>query len=197
VDAIMVGISTIITDDPCLTVRRVKGKDPVRIIVDSNAKIPLSSQILETASKVKTIIAVTDQAPAYRIQKIKDRGAQIIMTKAERAYQDARAPNKVNLKQLLSTLKIRKIRKILVEGGGELNWSLLRLGLANEIILTIAPKIIGGREAITFVEGEGFDKIINGINLKLIKIKHEKKTDEIVLHYKLCDISRGTKKNEQ
>lgn len=185
VDAIMVGISTILVDDPSLTVRLVKGKNPLRVIVDSNAKIPLNSQILQTAYKVKTIIAVTDQAPAHKIQKIKDMGAQVIMTKdAERTNQSSVIHQGVNLKQLFSILKVMKIRKLLVEGGGELNWSLLHLRLVDEIILTIAPKIIGGRQAITFVEGDGFDKVTYGIKLKLIKIKH-KKTDEIVLHYKL------------
>jgi 2,5-diamino-6-(ribosylamino)-4(3H)-pyrimidinone 5'-phosphate reductase len=76
------------------------------------------------------------------------------------------------------------LKKILVEGGGELNWSLLRLWLVDELTITIAPKIAGGRLATTIVEGDGFDEIAQGIRLQLKKIER-KKTGELVLYYKL------------
>src|SRR5690242_7046485 len=78
VDAIVVGISTILADDPRLTVRLTKGRNPVRIVVDSRGRIPLDSQVLKTAHNVRTIIAVTDQAPTDKIQNIKHTGAEVL-----------------------------------------------------------------------------------------------------------------------
>src|SRR5918911_23177 len=179
VDAIVVGISTILADDPRLTVRLVKGRNPVRVIVDSRGRVPLGSQVLKTAYKVRTIVAVTDQAPADNVQKIRDTGAEV-WTINEGKGQSAAVPHGVNLKQLFSTLKKQEFRKILVEGGGELNWSLLHLGLVDELVLTVAPKIAGGRLAITPVEGDGFDTISQSIQLKLGKIEKKRKTGELV-----------------
>jgi 2,5-diamino-6-(ribosylamino)-4(3H)-pyrimidinone 5'-phosphate reductase len=139
---------------------------------------------LKTAYKVRTIVAVTDRAPADNVQKIRDTGAEV-WTISEGKGHSAAVPHGVNLKQLFSTLKKRGFRKILVEGGGELNWSLLHQGLVNELVLTVAPKIAGGRLAITAVEGDGFDTISQSIQLKLGKIEKKRKTGELVLHYKL------------
>src|ERR671935_2821403 len=77
VDAIIVGISTILADDPRLTVRLVKGKNPARVIVDSKGRVPLDSQVLSTASRIRTIMAVTDQAQEEKVRRIKEAGAQV------------------------------------------------------------------------------------------------------------------------
>ncbi|HEX2615008.1 MAG TPA: 2,5-diamino-6-(ribosylamino)-4(3H)-pyrimidinone 5'-phosphate reductase [Nitrososphaera sp.] len=185
VDAIVVGISTILADDPRLTVRLVRGKNPIRIIVDSRGRLPLGSQILQTASKVKTIVAVTDQAPADKIQKIEDMGAQVLVISAGKEGRNAAVPRGVNLKELFLILKKSGLKRILVEGGGELNWSLLHLGLVDELVVTVAPKIAGGRLAITLAEGDGFDRIAQGIQLKLSKVERKSKTGELVLYYSL------------
>jgi len=185
VDAIVVGISTILADDPRLTVRLVRGKNPIRVIVDSKGRIPLDSKILQTASKVKTIIAVTDHAPSDKLQKIEDMGAQVMVISAGKEGQNAAVPRGVNLKELFMRLKNLGLKKILVEGGGELNWSLLRQGLVDELVVTVAPKIAGGRLAITLAEGDGFDKIAQGIQLKLDKLERKNKTGELVLYYRL------------
>lgn len=185
VDAIVVGISTILADDPRLTVRLARGKNPIRVIVDSKGRIPLDSQILQTASKVKTIVAVTDQAPADKIQKIEGMGAQVLVISAGKEGQNAAVPRGVNLKELFLILKKSGLKRILVEGGGELNWSLLRLGLVDELVVTVAPKIAGGRLAITLAEGDGFDRIAQGIQLKLGKVERKKNTGELVLYYRL------------
>jgi 2,5-diamino-6-(ribosylamino)-4(3H)-pyrimidinone 5'-phosphate reductase len=184
VDAIVVGISTILADDPRLTVRLVKGKNPARVIVDSRGRIPLDSQIMYTASQVKTIVAVTEQAPEEKIMKLRDMGAQVLVISEGKKGQSAAVPHGVNLKLLFRKLEKMELKTILVEGGGELNWSLLRLGLVDELIVTIAPKIAGGRLATTLVEGDGFDEIAQGVRLHLKKIER-KKTGELVLHYQL------------
>ena len=177
-DGIMVGISTVLADNPRLTVRlarkRVKKKDPARIVIDSTGKIPLDSRILLTASRIKTIVAVTKLAHIDTLRKIKKTGAIVIVSGRQT----------VNLKEVFSIIKRMGIRKILVEGGGEINWSLLRLGIVNELIVTIAPKIVGGRQATTLVEGQGYRRISQGIKLHL-KQAQIQNNGELVLHYKL------------
>jgi 2,5-diamino-6-(ribosylamino)-4(3H)-pyrimidinone 5'-phosphate reductase len=184
VDAIVVGISTILADDPQLTVRLVKGKNPARVIVDSKGRIPIDSKIMLTASKIRTIVAVTDKAPEEKRQKLEDMGAQVLLISEGKRGESAAVPHGVNLKELFDRLERMGFGKILVEGGGELNWSLLRLGLVDELTVTIAPKIAGGRLATTLVEGDGFDEIAQGIRLKLGKVER-KMTGELLLHYKL------------
>jgi 2,5-diamino-6-(ribosylamino)-4(3H)-pyrimidinone 5'-phosphate reductase len=177
-DGIIVGISTVLADNPRLTVRlagkRVKRKDPARIVIDSTGKIPLDSRILLTASRIKTIVAVTKLAHIDTLRKIKKTGAIVIVSGSQT----------VNLKEVFSIIKRMGIRKILVEGGGEINWSLLRLGIVNELIVTIAPKIVGGRQATTLVEGQGYRRISQGIKLHL-KQAQIQNNGELVLHYKL------------
>ncbi|HEU4605229.1 MAG TPA: 2,5-diamino-6-(ribosylamino)-4(3H)-pyrimidinone 5'-phosphate reductase [Nitrososphaera sp.] len=183
-DAIVVGISTILADDPRLTVRLVKGKNPARVIVDSRGRIPIDSQIMRTAPKIRTIVAVTDQAPEEKIRKLEGAGAQVLVISEGKKGQSAAVPHGVNLKKLFRRLEKMGLRRILVEGGGELNWSLLRLGLVDELTVTIAPKIAGGRLATTLVEGDGFDEIAQGIRLQLKRVE-QKNAGELVLHYKL------------
>ena len=183
-DAIVVGISTILADNPRLTVRLVKGKNPARVIVDSRGRIPLDSRIMRTASKVKTIVAVTDKAPEEKLMELRDRGAEVLVISEGKKGRSAAVPHGVNLKLLFRKLENRGLKKILVEGGGELNWSLLHLWLVDELTITIAPKIAGGRLATTLVEGDGFDEIAQSIRLQLKKIER-KKGGELVLYYKL------------
>jgi 2,5-diamino-6-(ribosylamino)-4(3H)-pyrimidinone 5'-phosphate reductase len=184
VDAIVVGISTILADDPRLTVRLVKGGNPARVIVDSRGRIPVDSQIMRTASKIKTIVAVTDQAPEEKIHRLQDMGAEVLVISKGKKGESAAVPHGVNLKELFRRLGKIGLRRILVEGGGELNWSILRLGLVDELVVTVAPKIAGGRLATTLVEGDGFDEMAQSIRLNLQKVER-KKTGELLLHYKL------------
>ena len=171
VDAILVGSNTIKRDDPLLTVRHTKGKNPLRIILDSKANIDQKSQIIKTCKKIPTIIAVSKKASKNNIDKLKKYPLEIIIT-----------GNKlVNIKNLLRILYKKKIKTLLVEGGGTVNWEFVKQGLVDEIIITITPYLIGGKNAITLVEGEGYSLIQKATKLKL------KKTcrlgNEIVLHY--------------
>ena len=184
VDVIVVGISTILADDPLLTVRLVKGKNPIRVIVDSKGRIPIDSQIVRTASRIRTIVAVTDQAPQEKIRILEGMGVQVTVIGEGKKGLSAVVPHGVNLKELFRRLEKMGLYRILVEGGGELNWSLLHLGVVDELIVTIAPKIIGGRLATTLVEGDGFEEIVQGIRLQLMKVEQER-TGELVLFYKL------------
>lgn len=175
VDAIVVGINTVIIDNPMLNIRFIRNSriSPTRIIIDSYGRIPLDSKILKSAANIKTIIVVTKQASRDTIEQIKKLGAYVIIIGSKL----------VNLKRLFKMLYDMGYRKILIEGGGELNWSCLHDGIVNELIITIAPKVVGGRNAITLVEGRGYSTISQGIKLKLTKIIQNKNNNEITLFY--------------
>ena len=175
VDGIVVGISTVLEDNPMLNVRYYsKGKDPVRIIIDSKARIPLNSRIIKSSKKIQTIVGTTRNAPIRKINALKKVGVQVLFS----------GKRKVNIKSLFQQLENLGLKRILVEGGGEINWSVLKTGLANELIVTISPVVVGGRNAKTLVEGEGISNITNGIKLKLTRTLINNK-NEIVLFYKL------------
>jgi len=176
VDGIMIGISTVLEDDPMLNVRysTTGMKNPTRIIIDSKARIPLNSRIIDSSNKIQTIIAVTHNASSRKIKEIQKKGAQVLVY----------GNGKVNLRNLFQQLEKMGLKKIIVEGGGEINWSVLRLGLVNELVVTISPVVIGGRDAKTLVEGKGFTNISDGIKMKLSNTIIQNK-NEIVLFYKL------------
>jgi 2,5-diamino-6-(ribosylamino)-4(3H)-pyrimidinone 5'-phosphate reductase len=176
VDAIMVGITTVVEDDPMLSARlsRKGGQNPLRIIIDSTARMPVSSRILRSANRIRTLVAVTTRAPIENIKKIESSGATVLIAGRQ----------VVDLRQVFSILKNIGIRKTLVEGGGELNWSVLRQGLVSDLIVTVAPVIAGGRNATTLVEGQGYLTISKAIKLSLKKVSRQK-NGEVILHYKL------------
>ena len=175
VDGIVVGISTVLKDNPMLNVRYYsKGKNPVRIIIDSRARIPLNSRIIRSSKKIQTIVGTTRNAPIRKIKSLKKVGVQVLIA----------GKRKVNIKSLFQQLENLGFKRILVEGGGEINWSVLKIGLVNELIVSISPVVVGGRNAKTLVEGEGISNITNGIKLKLTRILTNNK-NEIVLFYKL------------
>jgi len=171
VDAILVGSNTVKRDDPLLTVRYVKGKNPLRIVLDSKATINQKSQIIRTCKKIPTIVAVSKKASRQNISKLKKHPLEIMVI----------GENRVNIKSLLKSLSKKKIKTLLVEGGGTVNWEFIKLGLVDELIVTITPYLIGGQNAITLVEGEGFSNIHKSTKLKLKKICQL--GNEIVLHY--------------
>ncbi|HEX6560744.1 MAG TPA: 2,5-diamino-6-(ribosylamino)-4(3H)-pyrimidinone 5'-phosphate reductase [Nitrososphaera sp.] len=174
-DAVVVGISTVLVDDPQLTVRLVRGRNPVRVIVDSRGRIPSDSQLLRTAREIRTLVAASKQASAADIERIRETGAEVTVA----------GDKAVDIKALFSKLEKKMgFKKILVEGGGELNWSVLSLGLADELILTIAPRVAGGRLATTLVEGDGYDAISQGPKFRLVRVQ-KTGAGELVLFYRM------------
>lgn len=189
-DVILVGISTVINDDPLLTIRygmNKKGnKNPIRIIIDSKARIPLQSKIVKTANQIETRLVVTSKAPSKNLKKLEERGLKIIMLEQRREDKENGVEDiaeKVDLKKLFNQLEEEGLSHVLVEGGGEINWSIIKNNLFNEIIITISPMIIGGKNAISLVGGEGYKTINESIKVKLSRIQ-KKSNGEIILHYK-------------
>jgi diaminohydroxyphosphoribosylaminopyrimidine deaminase / 5-amino-6-(5-phosphoribosylamino)uracil reductase len=141
-DAILVGVTTVINDDPELTTRLVKGSSPLRIILDSKLRIPLTAKVLTNQDKAKTIIAATPAANKERLSALGKIGIAVLTVPAD-------AQGRVDLKKLLKTLGARNITSLLVEGGGQVITSFLRLGLADKTVAIIAPKILGkGADAV-------------------------------------------------
>ena len=171
VDGILVGKNTVMHDNPLLTVRYTKGKNPVRIILDSQGKISSKSKILQTSNEVPTIIAVSKKITKSNLKKLYKFPVEVIIT----------GENSVNIKSLLKKLSDKKITTILVEGGGTMNWEFIRQNLFDELIITLSPFLIGGNNAISFIQGNGFDKISKSPNLRLKSIKRLK--NHLVLNY--------------
>ena len=171
VDAILIGKNTLLHDDPLLTVRYIKGKNPIRIILDSKGTISINSKIIKTSNKIPTIIAVSKKISKINLLKLKKLPIEIIIA----------GENSVNLKLLMKKLSSKKIKTILVEGGGTVNWEFIKNDLFNELIVTLCPFLIGGNDSISFVGGKGFAKISNSPNLKLKSTKRLK--NYLVLNY--------------
>ena len=159
VDAVMVGVGTVLADDPLLTVRRVRGKNPIRVVVDSKASIPLNARVLDRSAP--TIIAVAEGASESKVRKFHQVGAKVIRL----------GGGEVNLGKLLSKLRSMGVRRLMLEGGSTLNWSMFKEGLVDELRIAIAPRIIGGSRAKTLVDGEGFAKVSEGVGLKLLNVR--------------------------
>ncbi len=170
-DAILVGKNTVKKDDPLLTVRYAKGKNPTRIVLDSRAEIPTNSKIIKTSHQIPTIIAVSKKVPKKNLSRIAKHPVRIISA----------GNKKVELKKLLKLLHKERIRTILLEGGGTTNWDFVNKNLVDEVIVTISPRLVGGKDATTLVEGDGFAKISKSLRLKLGKVSRQ--NDEVVLHY--------------
>ena len=146
-DAILVGIGTVIADNPSLTTRLpYKGKNPIRIIIDSLARTPLDAHVL-TDGLALTIIVVTHEAPKGRIDALRACGVEVLVAKVKQ--------NGVDLRQLFKELAGRGITSILIEGGASINASVFEENLVDKIYWFIAPKIIGGQSALGPVGGQG------------------------------------------
>lgn len=172
VDAIIIGKNTLMRDDPLLTVRYSRGKNPIRIILDSKGDISTKSKILQTSAKVPTIIAVSKKITKSNLKKLNNFPVQVIVS----------GEKSVNIKSLLKKLSEKKIKTILVEGGGAVNWEFIKQNIFDELIITISPFVIGGSESVSFVQGNGFDKISKSPNLHLKLVKRLK--NHLVLNYR-------------
>lgn len=164
---IMVGIGTVLADDPMLNCRVEGGVDPVRIICDSNLHIPTESQIVKTALDIETIVACSQEAleserKQEKIRRLKEAGIQIIGTEGAHG---------VNLVELMKKLGGQNIDSILLEGGGTLNASALEDGIVNKVYAYIAGKLIGGMDARSPVEGMGIDRMADAITLQNMEIE--------------------------
>lgn len=170
-DGIMVGINTVIEDNPMLTARVDGGKNPIRIVVDSSLKIDINANVVQDKS-AKTIIATTDKADKDKILKLQAQDVDVIVV-------DKDENDKVDIEKLLDILGQQNICSILVEGGATLSGSFVAKKLVDKVYFFIAPKIVGGKEAKTPVAGTGILNLQEALTLKDIKI--EKLEEDILI----------------
>ena len=154
--AIMVGVGTVLADNPLLSCRMANGTNPVRIICDTNLRTPPDSQICATAEHIPTIIA-TACANMEKQRRYTDKGCKIIAVSKNGSH--------IDLNELMRTLGEEKVDSILLEGGGALNWSALQSGIVNKVQAYIAPKLFGGIGAGTPVAGLGVENPDNAFFL--------------------------------
>ena len=178
-DAVMVGIGTVLADDPSLTVkaeecrnnriRRGTNEQPVRIVVDSNARIPPNASVLQKGTGQR-IVAVSKQADAEKVAQLR-KLATVIEAGADR----------VDLESLMDELGEMGIQRVLVEGGGTLIAGLIAAGLIDEIYTFIGNIVIGGKDAPTLADGEGFSLESEFCRLTLIEV--HKLEQGVLLHW--------------
>lgn len=145
--AILVGVGTVLADDPQLTCRLEGGRDPLRVVCDTNLRTPLTANVVRTARQTPTCLA-TCVSQESRLAPYREAGCQVLSL--------PQSNGQVSLPALLKALGSQGVDSVLAEGGSALHWSLVRDGLVNRVQAYLAPKILGGQGAKSPVGGQGF-----------------------------------------
>ncbi|MFZ3209599.1 MAG: bifunctional diaminohydroxyphosphoribosylaminopyrimidine deaminase/5-amino-6-(5-phosphoribosylamino)uracil reductase RibD [Geobacteraceae bacterium] len=161
VDAVMVGIGTVVADDPQLTARFPGSRDPLRVVLDSGLRIPAEARVLSAVSNARTIIATTLR-DSPRIRELEDMGAEVIHCSIHNG--------RVDLHDLLDRLGKMGVQSLILEGGATLAGEFLRLGLIDKFLLFYAPKLIGG-DGIGLFTGQGAASLSDAVRLRDIRVR--------------------------
>ncbi|WP_424018587.1 2,5-diamino-6-(ribosylamino)-4(3H)-pyrimidinone 5'-phosphate reductase [Halorientalis pallida] len=166
-DAVMVGVGTVLADDPSLTIdsderkqaRRDRGdpENPARVVADSRVRTPPDATVLNEAAH--TYLLVSQAAPTDFVEQMEEAGATVLATGEDR----------VNLTTALGKLEGEGVEQLMVEGGGELIFSLFQEGLVDELSVFVGPKVIGGRDAPTLADGDGFTEDFPELDLQSVE----------------------------
>lgn len=153
-DAILVGVGTVLSDDPQLTVRLVKGRSPIRVIPDSTLRIPLEARVLKDQDVARTVVATTSRADREKALALEKMGIEVMTIRAD-------GEGDVDLRDLLGKLAKMGVSSVLVEGGAGIITSLFRWKLVDKVVLVVAPKVMGkGIEAVGDLRIRGVDDTI-------------------------------------
>ena len=169
VDAVLVGVGTVLSDDPSLTARIgsrlhiLAKKQPLRVVLDSRLRIPLNAKILRRVDGARTLIATTRAAPAARRLALQRRGVEVVMLPA--------VGRRVSLPALMRELGKRRITSLLVEGGGEVNAAMLRAKVVQQVRLYIAPSLLGGIDAKGMIGGKSPRRLAAALKLKQVRTR--------------------------
>ncbi len=164
VDAVLVGIGTVLSDDPSLTARvgprlkKLAFKQPLRVVVDSRLRIPLAARILERQDAAKTLVATTQSAPAVARRALIRRGVEVLVL--------PRLGGRVSLLALVRELGRRGVTSLLVEGGGEINAAMIKAKLVHHVRLYVAPSLLGGANAKGMMGGKSPARLAGALKLK-------------------------------
>lgn len=164
-DAVVVGIGTVLADDPVLTTRldSLQARDAVRVVADTQARTPPQARVIGTASEAGCIIAASCQAPADRIAALERTGAEVLLVPEKNG--------KVHLHALLEALGQRDIMSVVVEGGAGLVGGLLAEGLVDKLLLFYAPKIVGDQQALSAVTGLDITRMPEALGVEITEVE--------------------------
>ncbi|MDM8128213.1 bifunctional diaminohydroxyphosphoribosylaminopyrimidine deaminase/5-amino-6-(5-phosphoribosylamino)uracil reductase RibD [Paraclostridium benzoelyticum] len=160
---ILVGINTVIKDNPMLDCRLENGKNPIRIIVDTTLKIPIDSKIVFSSKSIRTIVVTTKNANKNVMKLLEDKGVEILTVNLKN--------NLVDLKEMINKLGELKIDSILIEGGSRLNYSAINENIVDKVQVYVAPIILGGESSKTPIGGEGVSDIKEAFKLHQLDYK--------------------------
>jgi diaminohydroxyphosphoribosylaminopyrimidine deaminase/5-amino-6-(5-phosphoribosylamino)uracil reductase len=162
VDAVVVGVGTVLKDDPLLTARMRGGRDPVRIILDSHLRIPEDARVIGVSSS-RTLIATTPLAPKDKIERLDKAGVQVLLIESKNGVVDLRA--------FLSKMGEMGVMSVLVEGGSRVNGAFLDEGLVDKFLLFLSPRLMGDPQALGVFQGKGFEHLKDSTSVKDVKVK--------------------------
>jgi len=157
-DAICVGIGTVLADDPQLTCRLKKGRDPLRVVVDTKLRLPPAAKVLDRAAGGGCLVACGARPPLRKKKALEAAGAEVLALPGKEGL--------VDLAALLDALGARGVTSLLLEGGAELAWGFLSQNLVQDVFYFFAPKIIGGKSAPPMVGGQGFARMSQALDLE-------------------------------
>lgn len=162
VDGVVVGVGTILKDDPELTARVRSGRDPYRIVLDSRLRIPEEAKVLQS-SPSRTIIATTAMAPKEKVERVEQRGVQVLVVDPLRG--------KVDLRRCLSRLGQMGIMSLMVEGGSQVNGAFLDGGFVDKLLLFLSPRLLGDPQGLGIFAGEGVADLKDAIPLEEVRVR--------------------------
>ncbi len=162
-DAILVGINTVLKDNPSLTARVPKGRDPIRIVVDSTLRVPVNAKIITQKSSARTLIATLATAQKTKIEKLQNAGAEVLLVKGR--------GGRVDLRDLMKKLGARGIMSVLIEGGAEVHASAIASGIADKLAVFIAPMLMTGRDSLCSIGGISPARLSQTVRLHDVSIR--------------------------
>jgi len=165
VDAVMVGIGTVLKDDPQLTARipSGRGKDPLRIILDTAARLPLNSKVIHADSRTKALLVTSVSSPREKLEELRSRGVEVWSMEEE--------GGRIPLQPVLKRLGEREIMSLMIEGGSEVNAAALEEGIVDKVILFLSPRLIGGASAPSWIGGKGIQSLEGSWSVKNISLE--------------------------
>lgn len=170
-DAVLVGVGTVLADDPELTVRHVRGRNPLRVVLDAKLRTPLRSKLVRTAKHTPTLIFHAHGAPRARAAALTAAGVELIGVKA--------AQGKLALREVLRALARRNVMKLLVEGGADVHGAFLDAGLADRVSVFVAPRILGDAGALPFARGATKRRMRDALDL--VHVTHQRFGDDLLV----------------
>jgi diaminohydroxyphosphoribosylaminopyrimidine deaminase / 5-amino-6-(5-phosphoribosylamino)uracil reductase len=157
-DAILVGINTVLKDNPSLTTRVPRGRDPIRVIVDTKLRTPLKAKVITQKSSAKTYIATVDTMPKDKLVKLLDAGVEVLLAKGSKGH--------VDLKSLMKMLGGFGVTSVLIEGGAEVHASAIKSGIVDKVVMFIAPMLMTGKDSLCSLGGVSPARLSQAVRLR-------------------------------